>query len=252
MLSIFICEDDMKQKEKLEKIITNYVMMEALHMKIALSTDSPTVIIDYLKKNPKTTGLYFLDVDLKHEMTGITLATKIRELDSLGKIVFVTTHGELSYLTFIHKVEAMDYIVKDNFENIQERVQSCIDVAYERYLDDKHPDKKTYTVKTGKQMLNFPYEEIMFIEASKTPHKLVLHLENGQLDYYGTLKEVEQVIPDFYRCHKSVIVNPKNIKELDKVAREAEMVNGEFCWVSARAMKGLIKIMESGSEDLEV
>ena len=90
----------------------------------------------------------------------------------------------------------------------------------------------------------------MFIEASKTPHKLVLHLENGQLDYYGRLNEVEKVIPDFYRCHRSVIVNPQNIKELDKVTKEAEMVNGEFCWVSARAMKGLIEIMESGRDSV--
>jgi len=244
MLSIFICEDDKKQRERLEKTVTDYVMIENLSMKVALSTDDPTVLLDYLKKNPKTTGLYFLDVDLQHKMNGIILATKIRELDVLGKIVFVTTHSELSYLTFIHKVEAMDYIIKDVPEDIQKRVQSCIDVAYERYLDDKHPDKKTYTVKVGDQMLNFPYDEVMFIESSEIPHKLVLHLENGQLEYYGTLKEVEQVSPGFYRCHKSVIVNTKNIKEIDKSTKEVEMINGEYCLISARAMKGLLQIME--------
>ena len=145
----------------------------------------------------------------------------------------------------MHKVEAMDYIIKDNSENIRSRVQSCIDVAYERYLDDKHPDKKTYTVKAGDQMLNFPYDEIMFIESSGTPHKLVLHLENGQLEYYGTLREVEQGNPDFYRCHKSVVVNPKKIKEVDKSTKEAEMINGEYCLISARAMKGLMQIMDT-------
>jgi len=243
MLSIIICEDDKKQRERLEKTIADYVMIEAINMKIALSTDNPDVLLDYLEKNPKTTGLYFLDVDLQHKMNGITLASKIRKRDVLGKIVFVTTHGELSYLTFIHKVEAMDYVIKDGSENIRNRVQSCIDVAYERYLDDKHPDKKTYTIKVGDQMLNFPYEDIMFIESAETPHKLVLHLENGQLEYYGTLRDVEEVNPDFYRCHKSVIVNPKKIKEVDKSTKEAEMINGEYCLISARAMKGLMQIM---------
>lgn len=107
MLSVFICEDDPKQRERLEKVVTDYIMIEALDMELTLSADNPIEVLNYLEEHPKTTGLYFLDVDLKHEMSGIALASEIRERDDSGKIVSVTTHGELSYLTFIYKVEAI-------------------------------------------------------------------------------------------------------------------------------------------------
>ncbi|MCL1990569.1 MAG: LytTR family DNA-binding domain-containing protein [Defluviitaleaceae bacterium] len=244
MLSIFICEDDIKQRERLKKIVDNYIMIEELDMEVALETENPCDVLDYLDENPKKMGLYFLDVDLQHKINGIALASKIRERDDLGKIVFVTTHSELSYLTFVHKIEALDYIIKDKPEEIQRRVCDCIQIANKRHLNDKNPDKKIYTVKIEDRVLAVPYEEVMFIESSDVPHKLVLHLDNGQLEYYGSLKEVEQAIPDFYRCHKSVVVNPNNIKEIDKSTKEAEMVNGEYCLISARAMKGLLKIVE--------
>jgi len=244
MLSIFICEDDVAQRQKMEKIVRNYVMIEDLGMEIALITDNPIDVLNYLEKNPKTKGLYFLDVDLGHEMTGIGLAAKIREVDDLGKIVFVTTHGELSYLTFMYKVEALDYIIKDNPSGIQQRVCDCIKVAHERYLNDNNPEKKNYKVKVEDRVLAIDQDDIMFIESSDIPHMLVLHLDNSQIEYYGSLKEVESVLPSFYRCHKSYIINPRNIKEIYKSTNEVEMVNEEICLVSVRKMKGLVSLIE--------
>jgi len=245
MLSIFICEDDEVQRARLEDAIKKFIFIEDMDLKIVLSTGNPDDVLNYLKENKGTTGLYFLDVDLGHEMTGIILGSRIREFDVLGKIVFVTTHGELSYLTFTHKVEAMDFIIKDNPDEITRRVTECIKVARERHLNDINLDKKMYTVKFGESTTIVDYDEIMFIEASDVPHKLLLHMDNAQMNYYGTLKEVEQSIPEFYRCHKSVVVNPKNIKEINKQTKEAEMVNGEYCLVSARAMKDLVKLLDN-------
>jgi len=243
MLLIFICEDDLAQRQKMEKIVRDYVMIEDLGMEVALVADNPMDVLGYLEKNPKTTGLYFLDVDLGHEMSGINLAAKIREIDDLGKIVFVTTHAELSFLTFTYKVEAMDYIIKDIPEGIRQRVRDCIKVAHERYLSDKNSEKKIYKVKVEDRMLAVDHDDIMFIESSDVPHMLILHLDNGQIEYYGSLKEVEEALPTFYRCHKSYIVNPRNIKEIYKSTNEVEMVNEEICLVSVRKMRGLVSLL---------
>ena len=244
MLSIFICEDDLAQRQRMEKIVRDYVMIEDLGMEVALVTDNPMEVLNYLEKNPKTTGLYFLDVDLGHEMTGIGLAAKIREIDDLGKIIFVTTHGELSYLTFMYKVEALDYIIKDNPEGIDQRVRDCIKIAHGRYLNDNNPEKKIYKVKVEDRVLAIDHDDIMFIESSDIPHMLILHLDNSQIEYYGSLREVEEVLPTFYRCHKSYVVNPRNIKEIYKSTNEVEMINEEICLVSVRKMKGLVSLLD--------
>jgi len=240
MLSVLICEDDCRQREMLEKAVCNYIMIEDLDMKLVMSTDNPLEILEYLHENSQTTGVYILDVDLKHEMNGIVLASKIREIDDLGKIIFVTTHGELSYLTFMYKVEALDYIMKDRPEEIYRRVQECIQLSHQRYLNDKGSKKMFYQVKTGDRVQAIPYDKIMFFESSSIPHKLVMHLENGELEFYGSVKEVASIGDDFYRCHKSFVVNVKNIRSVNKASKEIELVNGEIILVSARAMKGLL------------
>ena len=245
MLSIIICEDDLAQLQQMEKIIRDYVMIEDLGIEVVLATDNPIDVLDYLEKNPQTTGLYFLDVDLGHEVTGIGLAAKIREIDDMGKIVFVTTHGELTYLTFMYKVEALDYIIKDNPEGIRDRVYDCIKIAHERYLNDKNPEKKIYKVKIEDRVLAIDQDDIMFIESSDIPHMLILHLDNSQIEYYGSLKDIEVALPNFYRCHKSYIINPNNIKEINKSTNEVEMVNDEICLVSVRKMKGLLSLAEN-------
>ena len=247
MISVFICEDDLLQRERLKKIIENYIMIENLDMELVMATENPLHILEYLRNNPKTTGLYFLDVELQHDMNGIALGSEIREIDDFGKIIFVTTHGELAYLTFMYRVEAMDYIIKDRPEDIQRKVQECIQVANRRHLNDKNPEKKFYQVKVGDKIRAIPYEEIMFFESSTVPHKLILHMDNSQLEFYGSIKEVAEIGSDFYRCHKSFVVNIKNVLNVDKTQKEVEVVNGEFCLVSVRGMKGLIQAIESNN-----
>ena len=53
--------------------------------------------------------------DLGADINGINLGEEIRQLDPTGYIIFITTHAELSHLTFKYKVEALDYIIKDDF-----------------------------------------------------------------------------------------------------------------------------------------
>ena len=244
MLSVFICEDELNQREYMESIVSKHVAAESCNIELVLSTGVPTDILDYLKKYPHKNGLYFLDVDLQHQMNGIDLAAEIRDIDFSAKIVFVTTHAELSYLVFTHKVEAMDYIVKNRPESVEKRVLECIFVAYKRYLNDKVSSRKRYQVKAGGQVWNIPFDEILFFETNPAiPHKIILHMEDNQIEFRGSVSDVAKVSPDFYRCHKSFVVNTKNIQRIDKPKREVEMINGEIVPATIRKIPELVKIL---------
>lgn len=233
MLSIIICEDDWRQRQTIETYVKNYIMMESLDMELAFSTGNPLEVLEFVKSNPKMTGLYFFDVDLQHEMSGLTLAAEIRKYDDLGKIVFVTTHGELSYLTFTYKIEAMDYIIKDNKDDLQQRICESIQLAHERVTNDRGK------LKDGDTVRSIDIADIIFFESSATSHKIILHLENGEIEFYGALKEIEEQCDSFYRCHKSYLINRNHISKIIKSERIVEMSNGETCFVSVRAMKNL-------------
>ncbi|WP_238883402.1 LytTR family DNA-binding domain-containing protein [Clostridium sp. YIM B02551] len=240
MLNVFICEDDASQRENFKRIIENIITIEDFDMWLALETGNPNELVEYVS-NHKGRGLYFLDVDLSSDINGIDLAVEIRKQDPNGYIVFVTTHGELSYLTFQYKIEAMDYIVKDDFENLKNKIHECIKEADKRY-HIKTADEKRFYIKIGDKVINIEFNKILFFETSNVIHKIILHGVDRQIEFYSKMKELEEMLDNnFYRCHKSYIVNKTNIKEIDLKNRIAYMVNGEECYISSRYIKGLVK-----------
>ncbi len=241
MIKVFICEDNKKQREKFTETIRNIILMEDFDMNVALSTEKPDDIIDYLKDND-VSGLYFLDVDLKSHINGIKLAELIREYDPRGFIVFVTTHAEMSYLTFMYKVEAMDYIIKDNYDNVKERIHQCIVNANKKYSSKATNVQKNFTIKVNDRIITIEYNKILFLETSINIHKVVLHAIDRQVEFYAKMKDVEDKLDErFYRCHRSFLVNKDLIEEIDMSNRIIKMVNGEECLVSKRLVKNLIK-----------
>jgi len=240
MLHIVICEDDHSHRTKMESIVVKYIETEDVEMELILSASGPDEVLDYLEKHPDRRGLYFLDVDLQHEINGIKLGAKIRESAPSAKIVFITTHEELAYLTFKHKIEALDYIVKGRPDDIETRMIECVIEAYKRYMQEKDAEPKFFLVNTGSETANIPHEDILFFETHPQIRKrMLLHMEKGKIDFRGMISEIEKLVPDFYRCHKSFIVNPNKIVRLDKAKKKAELMNGQLVFVAAEKMSEL-------------
>lgn len=239
MLEIFVCEDDLQQKYEIDTIIENYLMMMDYDAKFTLSTTNPYDILDKISTE-KTEGLYFLDIDLNSNINGIELGVEIRDLDPNAKIVYITSHAELTYLTFVYKVEAMDYMPKGARIDLKSRIIECIDVAMSRHLNSNNSDEEQIFIKCGESDIKLIVDDILFFESSTIPHKIVVHLDNRMLEFYGKIKDIEKINENFIRCHKSYIVNKKNIKKIDRQKRVAIMLNEEKCLISTRYMKDLI------------
>ena len=239
MLKVFVCEDNQKQREKLTKIIEDIIIIENYDIDLGFSTSDPYELIDNIK-GTSNTGIYFLDVELNNDINGIQLAEKIREYDPRCFIIFITTHAEMSYITFIYKVEAMDYIIKDNYNNIKQRVNECIKNAHNKYKTKSSELQKIFSIKVEDKIINIDYNDILFFETSSTIHKVIIHSLNRQVEFYGNMKEVKNSLDErFIRCHTSFIVNKDKIKEIDKKNRIAYMINGEECLISTRGIKNL-------------
>lgn len=240
MVPIFICENDPIQRSRLEDIIKKYIMIEDYDMTIILSTDNPYEILEYLDNHENIRGAYFLDVDLGQDINGIQLGAKIRKKDVFGRIIFVTTHSELMSLTFTYKVEAMDYIIKDEPENIQRKVQGCLKQINDYYTSETTKEEDRIKLKINDQIRLFELKDIMFFETTELSHKIKLHLTHSRVELYGNLKELEKLSDSFIRIHKSYLINKNNIAMIDKKKREITMINGEVSLISVRKMKLLV------------
>jgi len=243
MLNIFICEDDKVQRNHMEMIVNRYLLSNDFDMKLTMSADNPNTLLTYLKTHRIQSGLYLLDVDLQSDINGIELAAKIKEIDISATIAFITTHSEMIHFTFKLKVEAMEYILKDNLpEEIEQRVIECIHVAYKRLLDGKHTDIKYFSTKVGNQRLNIAYNDILFFESSSEQrNKIFLHKQNGTLEFYGTIYAVSSLGLPFCNCHQSFVLNINHIKSIDTINREVEMIDGTVIPVAKRKMSEILK-----------
>ena len=239
MLNIFVCEDDAVQRKSIVQIIKNTVLIEELDMLLILDTPNPYELLETVKTS-QNTGIYFLDIDLKCDMNGMKLAQQIRLYDPRCFIIFVTSHSELSYMTFQYRVEAMDFVLKDSPAEAKVKIRECLLNALERYTLQTNKTHKVYTIEIGDRRISVDYNDILFFETSSNIHKVILHAKDRQIEFSSTIKELEKILDDtFVRCHRSFLVNKNNIQEIDTKNRIIYFVNGETCLMSTRMMKSI-------------
>ena len=237
MLNIFVCEDDAVQRKSIVQIRKNTVLIEELDMQLILDTPNPYELLETVKTS-QNTGIYFLDIDLKCDMNGMKLAQQIRLYDPRCFIIFVTSHSELSYMTFQYRVEAMDFVLKDNPAEAKVKIRECLLNALERYTLQTNKTHKVYTIEIGDRRISVDYNDILFFETSSNIHKVILHAKDRQIEFSSTIKELEKILDDtFVRCHRSFLVNKSNIQEIDTKNRIIYFINGETCLMSTRMMK---------------
>ncbi|WP_458458744.1 LytR/AlgR family response regulator transcription factor [Pseudobutyrivibrio sp.] len=242
MLKIYICEDELNQRDALVRSIEKAIAEERLRFAVACATDNPYKILDLVRKDEEEC-IFFLDIDLGQDMNGIELSSEIRKIKPRCFIIFVTTHSEMSYLTFSYKVEAMDFIIKDNFRDMDSRVKNCLincDCLSNQNLEE---DEKAFSVKLGDKIKMVPFDDIMYFEVSDASRKILLHGENCKIEFAGNMKDIENKLDNsFYRCHRSFIINKDKIKKVDLDKSQVVMKNGEICPVSIRQKSGLRNI----------
>lgn len=245
MIHIYLCEDDKKQLKRWESITEKYLMINPTESQLYCSASRPEELLS-MRKRSDVTGLYFLDIDLQSKINGLQLAQEIRKYDPRGYIVFVTTHNEMAVLTFRYKVEAMDFIVKDDGENLAEQFYSCIENAENNYKSQLGTSNCLLSVKIDKTSLVLDQNDIIAITTSDGYHKLIIHTKTGIRQITGSLKEFRETLnSDFCQCSRSAIINMKHAIKYSREKALITMDNKEIYPVSVRMMGKIQKALDS-------
>ena len=125
MIPIYICDDEKPVADRLEHIISNQITILNGDMGPVREADTPERLLD-LQTKDTIPAVYFLDIDFPGSMSGLELAQKLRLHDPRGFIVFITAHHDLAFETFRLRLEALDYIVKGDYNAMAVRVRECL------------------------------------------------------------------------------------------------------------------------------
>jgi two-component system response regulator AgrA len=230
-----ILDDDNSHNNFMEKNLEGIIEKRNLEAAIALNTTNPKEVLEYSMKYKARNNIYLLDVYVKDKTTGIDVASIIRSQEAGAYILFISAHPECVMPSL--KTKIFDYLIKPISIKILEDCILAIMKDY-RMLNNNY-NVQTLSIKSGFKIYNIPLDEIVYFE--KFGHVLVVHTILGRVEGTESLESIEQKldISNFYRCHKSYIVNLNYITRIDYPNNTIYLKNGEECQVSKRNRREL-------------
>ncbi len=204
MLQIAICDDESFYREKIQKLLKNYLDSHHLIYNICFFASGE----EFLSQNENSAkyDIVFMDISMK-ELNGIETAMWMRSFHSDTFLVFVTAF--IDYALEGYKANAVRYIMKDTLDV---SIKECMDAILRKMCTAQvvfsftEGERKLYT------------DNILYIESMK--HKSVFHYMETSLTHYqlyGKLDAIEQKLSGygFLRIHKSFLVNMKHICKIN-------------------------------------
>ena len=185
--------------------------------------------------------LLLLDIELgggagsPGSMDGMALARRLRSLplDRQPLIIFVTGYESYVYQAF--DVEAFQYLVKPVDEG---RFAEVFRRAAEKLSVLEKQRRRTLLVQYAGASRVIPLENIRYVESRG--HKLLLHLKEGTVEYYGKIGELElELGGQFARIHKGYLVNLRHVEEYAR--GQVTLTDGEKLMISKYKYDAFVK-----------
>ncbi|MBC9705086.1 MAG: response regulator transcription factor [Enterococcus sp.] len=213
-LPIILCDDDIMLMTHYKQIIKNLIMINDYDMELVLVTTDPHDVLLYHHKANLTNCLFFLDIDLGKNLTGIDVAQLLRKENEFAKIVFITSHQELALETLKRQIAPLDYIVKDG-KTEKQQIENILKICNEQTVINHKSNLRHVSFAIGSRNFKIDLASIYFLETSVTPHKVILYGENMMYEFYGKMNELEKEYPELLRVHRSFLINTNQIRSVD-------------------------------------
>ena len=207
MINCIIVEDELPAREELK-----YFLNEEKEIKLIAEFDNPLDTLTFLKNS--TADVIFLDINMP-DMNGISLGKIISKMCPDMKIIFITAYKDYAVDAF--EIKAFDYLLKPYSESrIKSLLKSLVNIKSEVTTSIRNNNLKKITVNIGERLYVISLNDIDYIEASE---KETLIFSN-QKKYVSKIKisKLEEMLKgnNFYRCHRSFIINLDKITEIEQ------------------------------------
>ncbi|HOF67872.1 MAG TPA: LytTR family DNA-binding domain-containing protein [Ruminococcus sp.] len=235
MIRIAVVDDEQIILNSIHKKIAKILYDLNAEFEIQDFTSGKTALKEITEKE---FDIIFLDIDMP-DISGMTIAKKIRMQEENIEIVFITNKDELVYDAI--KVVPFRFIRKSRFdEEIKEALHEFIAKLNNRKLF------YIFSTSNGEKTVQPP--QIRYVEVSS--HKLSIHMLNESFITNGNLKDIEEQFYTygFIKVHQSFLVNFRFINYIKR--NEVILDNGTALPLSrSRYEKTKFEYMRLSRED---
>ena len=219
MLSIAICDDDLKFTGKLETLVIEESQKLGIRVETEIFSDGETLLKSI--QSGEHYELIFIDIEMK-QVDGITAARQIREIDRTVLLIYISGYDE--YLQELFEVEPFRFLSKPlNHEK------------FTHYFRDSwkriNETEVFYQFTFNKEIRKVSVKDIVYFESN---NRIVnIHFKDGTYEYFdGKLNNVEEELAAsrryFLRIHQSFLVNYDYIKKMNFFNMTISFMNKEL------------------------
>lgn len=203
MISIGMCDNDIKLTQTIAKILESKIIENDFDAEIVVVTDDQQKIYEMVKN--KELDVLILDIDFgKNERNGIDFAHELRSINKDFYLIFLSAYSRYMPVSFLNKT--FDYLIKPiNADVISDLI--C------RLKADIEENKNLF-LKVNKSLF-VRTDDILYIE--KQGNKAIIYTDIKNYTMFGSLNEILDKLPKYFKkCHRSYIINENKIMTIDK------------------------------------
>lgn len=165
--------------------------------------------------------ILFLDIQMPGK-DGMKTARELRKKWGDTILIFVTAIEEYVFQAF--DVGAFHYLVKPmNDEKFYQVFKNAVKKLNDREDLNKSYLEKYIMIKSGGNHIKIFLNDIVYAEVFN--RKVIIHKQDGVIEYYGKLRELEKALgDDFFRPHRAYLIHFKYIVKYN--ATSITMING--------------------------
>ncbi|MBO3444218.1 LytTR family DNA-binding domain-containing protein [Clostridium sp. CCUG 7971] len=215
MKKIVLCEDELSQQKLIKGYIEKIFESRNEEYELLIYSNGESLIKDY----PKNVDIFLLDIQLE-EIDGMDLARKIRTMyDKNVEIIFTTSL--IDYVQEGYEVRAYRYLLKPiKLDDLERHLISC-------FNEIERNKGKELILSSKTEIFKINTADIYYIEVLK--REITIHTKTSEHSINMTMDGIESKInqKNFYRCHKSYLVNldyVENVKQYIAIMENKEEV----------------------------
>ena len=245
LLDVYLLEDNPEELKQLAEHVQAVTKSLQIHAKI--NSFQSVEKLQQAMPMADVHNVYILDVDVDGDAeAGLKLSRFIRQSDMRASIIFLTVHDEFLPTTYKYQVEALDFIVKN-----QDSIHTALTRDFEKIAQKQHipSEYQMLVLRSHYEVFKIPVQNILYFQSNpdNTHQAFLFTVYNERWVVNMSLHQLEGRSPEFFRVHRSYLVNLMNVQSFNLKQHRLKFYIGDVTVpVSRLRSRKLVELLHEG------